>query len=231
MTSNFNGRVMPSYAFTAEDDPVFNFGGMYSTSMGMYNATGFTNFIGPAGIVPAVFGAKSIRKRRATKYAQDLDNSLRAQYPESDLLPVLQSSVDGLKTELEKQKSLRARAKSKGDKAKYDEGVQVVQDLLNFYQGRVAAVMASPEPKISVTPAPGTSLTGQPYAPPIVSQGDDVLGTATVRTSAPASVMTSVTPDGEPAAAVPAKRSMTPWLIAGGAALLLAGGYFIFRKK
>lgn len=224
MTSNFNGRVMPSYAFTAEDDPVFNFGGMYSTSMGMYNATGFTNFIGPAGVAPGILGLKALRKRRATKYAQDLDTSLRAQFPDSDLLPVLQNSVSGLKAELENQKSLRARAKSKGDKAKYDEGVQVAQDLLNYYQGRVAAVMAQPLPKIEAGPMAGPSPMVTPPA-----SGDSILDTASVRpTAAPVSAM--ATPDGEVAAA-PVKRKVSPWLLAGGAAVLIVGGYFMFRKK
>lgn len=241
----FNGRVKPYYAFTAEDESFFNgSGGMYGISMGMYGADGFTNFIG--GIVPAIIATKKIRQRRATQYATDLESNLQSQYPESTIPQVMQSSIAGLKNELTNQKNLRSRAKKKGDKMKYDEGVQVVQDLLNYYEGKATAQSASPMPAIStipITPAnpvyqnipllPTTNdpLTGQPIAPPLPGvEKDDIIGSAVVApTVSPTLQKGSATPEDAPPA--PMKKGINPWILAGGAAVLLTGAFFMLRKK
>lgn len=235
----FNGRVKPAYSFTAEDEDFFNSGGMYGVSMGMYGADGFTNFIG--AIVPGILAQKAIRKKRATQYAQNLDNQLRAQYPDSDIPQVMAQSIQGLKAELEKQKSLRARAKKKGEKMEYDEGVQVAQDLLNYYQGKAAAYQAQPVPRIEAGPVTGDVSRPVPDAvsAPIIptETTDRTLGTAivpgaSVGPMAPAGQAVASGMTAESAAtAAPAKKKVSPWLLAGGAALLLVGGYFAFRKK
>ena len=241
----FNGRVKPYNAFTAEDESFFNgSGGMYGISMGMYGADGFTNFIG--GIVPAIIATKKIRQRRATQYATDLESNLQSQNPESTIPQVMQSSIANLKNELANQKNLRSRAKKRGDKMKYDEGVQVVQDLLNYYEGKATAQSASPMPAISTIPEspaypkyptgllPSPSmdpLTGQPSAPSLpVEKGDGIIGSAVVApTVSPSLQQGSATPEDAPPATI--KKGMNPWILAGGAAVLLTGAFFMLRKK
>lgn len=241
----FNGRVKPYSAFTAEDETFFNSsGGMYGISMGMYGADGFTNFIG--AIIPGIIATKKIRQKRATKYAADLESNLQSQYPDSTIPQVMQSSIAGLKNELANQRNLRARAKKKADKMKYDEGVQVVQDLLNFYEGKATAQTASPLPAISTTPItpayplyqtgallPPSSdpLTGQPTAPPLPAETrDGIIGSAVVApTVSPMLQQGSATPEDAPPA--PEKKAISPWVLAGGAAILLTGAYFMLRKK
>lgn len=240
----FNGRVKPYNSFTAEDESFFNgTGGMYGISMGMYGADGFTNFIG--GIVPAIIATKKIRQRRATQYATDLESNLQSQYPESTITQVMQSSIAGLKNELTNQKNLRARAKKRADKMKYDEGVQVVQDLLNYYEGKATAQQASPMPSISTIPEspanpkyptgllpfPGMDpLTGQPTAPPLpVEKGDGIIGSAVVAPSViPTLQKGSATPEEMPT--MQGKKGVNPWVLAGGAAILLTGAFFMLSK-
>lgn len=231
---SFNGRVRPFMSFTEEGQDFYNSSGMYGVSMGMYGADGFNNFIG--AVVPGIVAAKQIRKKRATKYAQDLDASLRAQYPESSIASVMSASIDGLKGELSRQKDLRSRAKSRGDKMKYDEGVEVVTDLLNYYQGVAAATAAQPAPKVVVeTPPTGSTAYVQPLIGMPVPSSDPTLNTSILPRSGggalqspttQAQMMAEQTPE-----EMPAKKKVSPWLLAGGAVLLIGGAYLAFRKK